>query len=217
MKKALTIVLTLVMAAALLICPAMAAGGNGGGGGTGGGNNPLNVVSVTIDGTDLAGAEVAAEGRIVVVFDRGMNEHSDATAAAISIKGADSSVSFDGDRTFTVSFRGLDAGDYTLVIGQAAQANNGNTLSADYKVKFSVAAQEEQGGDETPDVPGSEDTEETPETPDVSGDDDTTEVPEVPADTKAPQTGEGIALYVIAAFAVAGAAYAVVGMKKSEG
>ena len=199
MKKALSMILVLVMAAALLVCPAMAAGGGGngggGGGGQGGGQNPLNVVSVTIDGKALAGAEVEADGAIVVSFDRGMKDHSEATAAAISIKGADSRVTFDGDRSFTVSFSGLEAGEYTLVVGAAAQANNGNTLGSDYKVKFSVAAQEQQSEEETPDVP---------------------DVPDVPEDEKAPQTGDSIVLYVVAVFALAGTAYAVCGLKKYE-
>ena len=201
MKKTLTMVLVLVMAAALLGCPAMAAGGGGGGngggggGGQGGGQNPLNVVSVTIDGKALAGAEVGADGVITVAFDRGMEDHSEATAAAISIKGADCTVAFDGDRTFTVSFSGLAAGEYTLIVGAAAQANNGNTLGSDYKVKFSVVSQEQQDEEETPDVP---------------------DVPDVPEDEKAPQTGDSIVLYVVAAFALAGTAYAVRGLKKSE-
>ena len=200
MKKALSMILVLVMAAALLVCPAMAAGGGGngggnggGGGGQGGGQNPLNVVSVTIDGKALAGAEVEADGAIVVSFDRGMEDHSEATAAAISIKGADSRVTFDGDRSFTVSFSGLAAGEYTLVVGAAAQANNGNTLGSDYKVKFTVAAQQSE------------------EEPPVE-----TDVPDVPENEKAPQTGDSIALYVVAAFAFCGIAYAVVGMKKTE-
>ena len=200
MKKALSMILVLVMAAALLVCPAMAAGGGGngggnggGGGGQGGGQNPLNVVSVTIDGKALAGAEVEADGAIVVSFDRGMDKNSDATAAAISIKGADSRVIFDGDRSFTVSFSGLAAGEYTLIVGAAAQANNGNTLGSDYKVKFTVAAQQSE------------------EEPPVE-----TDVPDVPENEKAPQTGDSIVLYVVAAFALAGTAYAVRGLKKSE-
>lgn len=196
MKKALSMILVLVMAAALLVCPAMAAGGggNGGGGvGQGGGQNPLNVVSVTIDGKALAGAEVEADGAIVVSFDRGMDKNSDATAAAISIKGADSRVTFDGDRSFTVSFSGLAAGEYTLIVGAAAQANNGNTLGSDYKVKFTVAAQQSE------------------EEPPVE-----TDVPDVPENEKAPQTGDSIVLYVVAVFALAGTAYAVCGLKKYE-
>lgn len=199
MKKTLTMLLVLVMAAALLVCPAMAAGGGGGGngggggGGQGGGQNPLNVVSVTIDGKALAGAEVGADGAIVVSFDRGMDKNSDATAAAISIKGADSRVTFDGDRSFTVSFSGLAAGEYTLIVGAAAQANNGNTLGSDYKVKFTVAAQQSE------------------EEPPVE-----TDVPDVPENEKAPQTGDSIVLYVVAVFALAGTAYAVCGLKKYE-
>ena len=62
-------------------------------------------------------------------------------------------------------------------------------------MKFSVVSQEQQDEEETPDVP---------------------DVPDVPEEEKAPQTGDGIALYVVAAFALCGMAYSVIGIKKSE-
>ncbi len=138
MKKLISIALVLVMVTALCVCPALAAGGNGDGSGGGGGNAPLSVVSVTIDGVPLNGAETGPDGVITISFDRGMNKNSDTTAAAISITGADATVAFDGDRTFTVSFSGLASGSYALVIGAAAKANNGNTLGTDYTAVFTV-------------------------------------------------------------------------------
>ena len=154
MKRVLSLILVLVMAAALLVCPAMAAGGNGGGGGggNGGGNgeSPLNVVSVTIGDKDLEGAVILPDGAIAVVFARGMNKNSEATAAAISIQDAECEVEFDGDRTFTVSFLGLSEGEHTLVIGADAKANNGNTLGKDYKVKFTVERSGEYYGEACP-------------------------------------------------------------------
>ena len=140
MKKLITIALVLIMVTALCVCPAIAAGGDGSGSGGGGGNAPLSVVSVTIDGAPLDGAVTGTDGVITISFDRGMNKNSETTAAAISITGADASVAFDGDRTFTVSFSGLAAGSYTLVIGAAAKANNGNTLGTDYTATFTVKA-----------------------------------------------------------------------------
>ena len=125
-----------------------------------------------------------------------MNKNSDTTAAAISITGADASVAFDGDRTFTVSFSGLAAGSYTLVIGAAAQANNGNTLGADYTVTFTVKA----------DAPAAnpEPAEQPPE-------------PDAPAEGEtSPKTGESGLLYTFCAVAVVCAAYAVIRLKRAE-
>lgn len=143
MKKFLSVAIAVMLVLALAVCPAFASGnggggGNGGGNGGGGGNNPLSVVSVTADGQALEGAELGPDGTIVISFDRGMNKNYETTAAAISIRGAESTVSFDGDRSFTVTFSGLKEGAYTLVIGANATANNGNTLGSDYTVNFTV-------------------------------------------------------------------------------
>jgi len=199
MKKLITIALVLIMAAALLACPALAAGGNGDGSGGGGGNAPLAVVSVTIDGAALDGAEVGPDGAVTISFDRGMSKNSDTTAAAISITGADSTVSFDGDRTFTVSFSGLEPGSYTLVIGAAATANNGNTLGADYTATFTVKASEQ------PPAPADPEPATEPEQPSAPANGETS-----------PKTGEGIALYVVCAGALICAAYAAGKLRKSE-
>ena len=199
MKKLITIALVIIMATALCLCPALAAGGNGDGSGGGGGNSPLSVVSVTLDGAPLDGAETGPDGSITISFDRGMNKNSDTTAAAISITGADASVAFDGDRTFTVSFSGLAAGSYTLVIGAAAQANNGNTLGADYTVTFTVKA----------DAPAADpEPAEQPPEPDA---------PDAPAEGEtSPKTGESGLLYAFCAVAVVCAAYAAIRLKRAE-
>ena len=199
MKKLITIALVIIMATALCVCPALAAGGNGDGSGGGGGNSPLSVVSVTLDGAPLDGAETGPDGSITISFDRGMNKNSDTTAAAISITGADASVAFDGDRTFTVSFSGLAAGSYTLVIGAAAQANNGNTLGADYTVTCTVKA----------DAPAADpEPAEQPPEPDA---------PDAPAEGEtSPKTGESGLLYAFCAVAVVCAAYAVIRLKRAE-
>ena len=136
MKRALSLILVLVMAAALLVCPAMADGGGGGGGGNG--QSPLNVASVKIADRDLAGATVGREGVITIVFDRGMDKNSEATVGVIYIENVVAVTKFEGDRTFTVTFSELPKGDYTLVIGKDAKANNGNTLGEDYRVNFTV-------------------------------------------------------------------------------
>ena len=148
MKKALSLMLVLVMAAALLVCPAMADGGNGSGGGNG--QNPLNVASVKIADRDLAGATVGREGVITIVFDRGMDKNSDVTAGVIYIENTEAVTSFVSDRTFTVTFSGLPKGDYTLVIGKDAKANNGNTLGEDYRVNFTVDYSGEEYGETCP-------------------------------------------------------------------
>ena len=148
MKRALSLILVLVMAAALLVCPAMAEGGNGSGGGNG--QNPLNVASVKIGDRDLAGATVGREGVITIVFDRGMTENSEATVGVIYIKNVEAVTKFEGDRTFTVTFSELPKGDYTLVIGAGAKANNGNTLGKDVKVNFTVDYSGEEYGETCP-------------------------------------------------------------------
>ena len=149
MKRALSLILVLVMAAALLVCPAMADGGNGSGGGNG--QNPLNVTSVKIGDRDLAGATVGREGVITVVFDRGMDKNSDVTAGVIYIENTKAVTKFEGDRTFTVTFSELPKGDYTLVIGADAKANNGNTLGKDVRVNFTVDYSGEEYGESQPD------------------------------------------------------------------
>lgn len=141
-KRIYSMLLVLIMILALSAVPVLAAGGSGSGGGNGGGNgkSPLNVNTVTIDGTDLAKAgSIPASGAIAVSFTRGMDEHQDTTMAAISIEEADSTVAFDGDRTFTVTFHDLTPGTYTLVIGTGAQANNDNFLEQEYRQEFVVA------------------------------------------------------------------------------
>ena len=204
MKKLITIALVLIMVTALCVCPVLAAGGDGSGSGGGGGNAPLSVVSVTLDGAPLDGAETGADGVITISFDRGMNKNSDTTAAAISITGADASVAFDGDRTFTVSFSGLAAGSYTLVIGAAAQANNGNTLGTDYTATFTVKADAP-----APDEPATDpEPAEQPSEP---------EAPDAPAEGEtSPKTGESGLLYAFCAVAAICAAYAVIRLKKTE-
>ena len=148
MKRALSLILVLVMAAALLVCPAMADGGNGSGGGNG--QNPLNVASVKIADRDLAGATVGREGVITIVFDRGMDKNSEATVGVIYIENVVAVTRFEGDRTFTVTFSELPKGDYTLVIGKDAMANNGNTLGEDYRVNFTVDYSGEEYGETCP-------------------------------------------------------------------
>ena len=148
MKRALSLILVLVMAAALLVCPAMADGGNGSGGGNG--QNPLNVASVKIGDRNLAGAIVNREGVITIVFDRGMDKNSEATVGVIYIENVVAVTRFEGDRTFTVTFSELPKGDYTLVIGKDAMANNGNTLGEDYRVNFTVDYSGEEYGETCP-------------------------------------------------------------------
>ena len=148
MKRALSLILVLVMAAALLVCPAMADGGGGGGGGNG--QSPLNVASVKIADRDLAGATVGREGVITIVFDRGMDKNSEATVGVIYIENVVAVTKFEGDRTFTVTFSELPKGDYTLVIGKDAKANNGNTLGEDYRVNFTVDYSGEEYGETCP-------------------------------------------------------------------
>ena len=146
MKKTLSILISVMLVLALLVSPVYASGGGGGGGtGGGGGNNPLSLVSATIDGSPVDGAEVGPSGTISILFDRGMDKNKDTTMAAIHIEGADASVGFDGDRTFTVTFSGLAAGRYTLVVGANATANNGNTLGTEYRATFTVK-ESQQGG-----------------------------------------------------------------------
>ncbi|MBE5781418.1 MAG: hypothetical protein E7328_06335 [Clostridiales bacterium] len=148
MKNNRNILSTVLLALCLLLTcciPALAGDGDGTGGGTGGGNSPLNVVSVTCNGAALSGATVAASGTIEITFDRGMKDNAAANAALIKItkNGSDvgASVSMGGDKSLMiVSFNGLEGGNYKLTIGSGVKANNGNTLGADYNVKFSVAA-----------------------------------------------------------------------------
>ena len=211
MKKLITIAIVLIMVTALCVCPVLAAGGNGDGSGGGGGNAPLSVVSVTIDGAALDGAETGPDGTITISFDRGMNKNSATTAAAISITGADSTVSFDGDRTFTVSFSGLEPGTYTLVIGAAATANNGNTLGADYTATFTVKAADQPADPEPATDP------EPAADPEPAEQEPEPEAPDAPAPGEtSPKTGEPAVLYVFCAAALAAAAYAVIRLKKTE-
>ena len=138
MKRALSVLLVLLLIASLSAVPVLAAGGTGSGGGNGGGNgkSPLEVASVTINGSSLESvSSVPASGTINVSFTRGMDEHAASTITAIKIADAASKVSFDGDRTFSVTFSNLKPGKYTLVVGTAAQANNDNFLEMLFKAK----------------------------------------------------------------------------------
>ena len=103
MKRLLSVLLAVLLLASLASVPVLAAGGDGSGGGNG--KSPLNVSSVKINGTALDSvSSVPASGTIVIGFTRGMGDHSEATMAAIKIADADCKVTFDGDRTFTVTF-----------------------------------------------------------------------------------------------------------------
>ena len=142
MKRALSILLVLLLIASLSAVPVLAAGGTGSGSGNGGGNgkSPLEVASVTINGSSLESvSSVPASGTINVSFTRGMDEHAASTITAIKIADAASKVSFDGDRTFSVTFSNLKPGKYTLVVGTAAQANNDNFLEKEYTQAFVVS------------------------------------------------------------------------------
>ena len=135
MRKRFALLLALLLTIALGVT---AFAGNGDGSGGGNGQNPLNVASVKIGDRDLAGATVVREGVITIVFDRGMDKNSDVTAGVIYIENVVAVTKFEGDRTFTVTFSELPKGDYTLVIGAGAMANNGNTLGKDVRVNFTV-------------------------------------------------------------------------------
>ena len=144
MKKMISLLLVLILVAALALTPVLAEKGNGtgGGGGNGNGESPLSVAGVTIGDKDLKDAEIDPSGEITVKFDRGMSENKDVNVAAISIADAETTVTFDGDRTFTVAFKDLKEGDHELVIAKTAKANNGKELGEDYKVAFKVKAAE---------------------------------------------------------------------------
>ncbi|MCF0136973.1 MAG: Ig-like domain-containing protein [Oscillospiraceae bacterium] len=194
MKKTLSAVLALVLTIALLACPVLAAG-DGSGGGSGGGTKQLQVVSVTLDGAALEGAEASADGVITVTFSNGMADNSEATKTLIAVKNAGgedmmAAVSYDPavKSDFVVSFSGLEAGAYTLVIGADAKANNGTTLGKDYTVSFTVAA-----GAEAPEP-----------------------APEVKPEDEAPATGESKAVFAVAAVALLGVFGAAWSLKKAE-
>ncbi len=139
MKRILSVLLAVLLIASLALVPVLAAGGDGSGGGNG--KSPLNVSSVKINGAPLDSASsVPASGTIVIAFTRGMDEHAASTKTAIKIADAESTVSFDGDRTFSVAFSNLKPGKHTLVIGTGAQANNGNYLEKEYTQDFVVSA-----------------------------------------------------------------------------
>ncbi len=135
MKKALSLILVLVMAAGLLAFPALADGENS--------QSPLKVASVTALGKNLESSAVKPNTTITVAFDSGMDNYSDESAGKIYIEeNVVAATKFEGatgnNRTFTVSFRDLPAGRYTLVIGQDVKSNTGATLGKDLKVTFFV-------------------------------------------------------------------------------
>ena len=134
----------------------------GDGTGTGGGNNPLALVSVKVGDADLKDAEVEADGKIVITFDRGMTANQDANFELIGIYDAQGKkvegttlsefTKDESGNSFTeLSYSGLAAGSYTLKLGAGLKANNGNTLGEDVEISFTVAGSgEEEEPEEEP-------------------------------------------------------------------
>ena len=205
MKKVFSILTVLVMGVAMFGFTAFAGNGNGGGNGGGDGKNALEILAVSVEGTDLDGAEVAADGVISIIFSRGMTDNADANSEKIYISNAadctvETTVEMGTDKSeMTVTYTGLEAGEYTLVIGGEVAANNGNTLGEDVKVTFTVGGEAEQTPAETENVPT--ETEEPTEE---------TETAAAPAEKSSAMP---IAVAVVAVVVIAGA---VVVMKKKK-
>ena len=151
MRKAVSIVLALVLVVAFFACPVMAAKGDGDGSGGGEGKKQVEVTSVTIGDKELKGAEVEPSGEIKVMFSNGMDENKEDNIKAITITGAEVKVAAGEDRkTFVVTYSDLKAGDHELVIAKTAKANNDTTLKEDCKVAFKVKETEKPHKDTCP-------------------------------------------------------------------
>ena len=128
----------------------------GDGTGMGNGNNPLEVVSVTVNGKPIANETLGESGEITITFSRGMTENQAENFKQITIIDSDGkavqgvTVSFsdfvkdDAGNSYTVlTYSGLRNGKYSLKLGKDLKANNGNTLGTDALYDFTVEGDEE--------------------------------------------------------------------------
>ena len=117
--------------------------------GDGTGNKPLNFGGATVGGTNLNGAVLAGTELITLQFDHNMQPYETANAALIGVYKADGTkaaytilpVDTSSDTTkrqIQIQLNGLADGSYTLKIGAAVTAKNGNPLGEDVSISFTV-------------------------------------------------------------------------------